>query len=208
MELRDIIEAVLAFEGDACARAVRAGLDGGVDPTVLLDDGLLVAMDEVGKRYERGEFFVPEMMMAAEAMKEGLTVLQPRLTGRKGASRGCIVIGTVHGDRHDIGKNLVALMLECAGFELHDLGVEVEVDRFVEEARDRKADLVALSALINTTMPAMEETVSALSSAPTPCKTLVGGAPVTPAFAKKIGANGYARDATGAVAEARRLIEH
>jgi 5-methyltetrahydrofolate--homocysteine methyltransferase len=145
-------------------------------------------------------------MMAAEAMKAGLAVLRPCLVGRRGASRGCIVIGTVHGDRHDIGKNLVALLLECAGFEVFDLGVDVEPGAFIDGAREKRADLVALSALINTTMPAMETTVARIRSEAGGTKTLVGGAPVTPAFSEKIGADGYSPDAPGAVAVARDLI--
>ncbi|MHC4597761.1 MAG: corrinoid protein [Planctomycetota bacterium] len=206
MAPHEIIQAVLAFDREACARAVRAALDRGEDAKAVLDEGLLAAMDDVGERYVRAEFFVPEMMMAAEAMKEGLAVLTPRLAGEEGASRGRVVIGTVHGDRHDIGKNLVALMLECAGFEVFDLGVDVEAERFVEAAEEKGADLVAMSALINTTMPAMEAAVSRIRSEAGGRKTLVGGAPVTRAFADKIGADGYSPDAPGAAAEARKLI--
>ncbi|MHC5081672.1 MAG: corrinoid protein [Planctomycetota bacterium] len=206
MAVQEIIDAVLHFDGAECARLVQAELDRGTDVLAVLNEGLIAAMDEVGVRYNREEFFVPEMMMAAKAMKSGLAVLQPHLPGSKEASKGRIVIGTVHGDRHDIGKNLVAMMLECAGFEVIDIGVDVAPERFVTEAKEKGASLVALSALINTTMPAMEATVAKIRAEAPAVKTLVGGAPVTPAFAGEIGADGYSPDAPSAVPEARRLI--
>ena len=162
-------------------------------------------MDYVGKQFSEGELFVPEMLMAAQTMKKGLEILKPKLGSGGSASAGKIVIGTVKGDLHDIGKNLVGMMLEGGGFEIVDLGVDVEPKTFVEEAKKHDAKIVGLSALLTTTMPAMEETVNALKEAGLTVKTMVGGAPVTKAFADKIGATGYSEDAPGAVELARKL---
>jgi 5-methyltetrahydrofolate--homocysteine methyltransferase len=154
-----------------------------------------------------GELFVPEMLMAAQAMKGGLDLLKPHLSaGESRASKGTVVIGTVKGDLHDIGKNLVAMMMEGAGFEVVDLGVDVESEAFVKTAAEKKADVIALSALLTTTMPAMESTVKAVKEAGMATRVIIGGAPVTQAFADQIGADGYSADAPGAVKLVKQLV--
>jgi 5-methyltetrahydrofolate--homocysteine methyltransferase len=162
-------------------------------------------MDAVGKAFSEGELYVPEMLMAAQTMKAGLEILKPKLGGSGAASAGVIVMGTVKGDLHDIGKNLVGMMLEGGGFEVHDLGVDVEAKTFVEAVKQHNASIVGLSALLTTTMPAMEETVAALKEAGLNIKVMIGGAPVTQAYADKIGASGYSEDAPSAVELARKL---
>lgn len=206
MAIKEIFDAVLALDEARTADIVQAELDHGTDVMTILNEGLIAAMDEVGKRYSRGVFFVPEMLMAAQAMKRGLAVLHPLLAGAKARPKGTVVIGTVKGDQHDIGKNIVAVMLECAGFKVIDLGVDADSDKFLRAARKGNADIVAMSALLTTTMSAMEDTISKLRREGGNPKTMVGGAPVTQAFADKIGADGYSPDAPGAVTVARRLV--
>lgn len=206
MAVRDILNSILTFDDAGTARSVQTELDNGTDVMVILNDGLIAAMDEVGRQYAQGIFFVPEMLMAAQAMKKGLSVLRPHMENSGIAPRGSIVIGTVKGDEHDIGKNLVAMMLECAGFKVIDLGKDVEADKLVKTARKNGADLIALSALLTTTLASMEATIARIKSEDNAPKTLVGGAPVTQAFADRIGADGFSPDASGAVAVARRLI--
>jgi len=207
MDLTKIVTSILAFDETATARYVQIELDCGTDVMVILNDGLIAAMDEVGKRYTQGIFFVPEMLMAAEAMKEGMSVLRPHFGDTDWAPRGSVVIGTVKGDQHDIGKNLVATMLECAGFSVINLGKDVKAETFIEAAQKNAADLIAVSALLTVTLGSMKATVSKIAAEKNPPKVLVGGAPVTRAFADSIGADGYSIDATGAVAVARQLIE-
>lgn len=206
MALTEIVHSILAFDETATARCVQAELDRGTDVMVILNDGLIAAMDEVGRRYAQAIFFVPEMLMSAQAMKEGMSVLRPHFGNASLAPKGSIVIGTVQGDQHDIGKNLVAIMLECAGFNIINLGKDVEADKFIEAAQQNGAEVIALSALLTTTLGSMKAIVSKIKSEKNAPKTLVGGAPVTQAFADSIGADGFSPDATGAVAVARRLI--
>ena len=206
MAIRDIFDCILMFDEAGTARAVEAELDRGTDIMVILNEGLIAAMDEVGKRYARGIFFVPEMLMSSQAMKEGMSALRPHMENSGIAPKGIIVIGTVKGDEHDIGKNLVAMMLEGAGFKVIDLGTDVEADKFVKAAQKNRADLIALSALLTTALPSMEAIIARIKKEDSAPKTLVGGAPVTQAFAHKFGADGYSPDASGAVAVARRLI--
>jgi 5-methyltetrahydrofolate--homocysteine methyltransferase len=206
MAIREIFDAVLALNEAQTADVVQAEVDHGTDITTILNEGLIAAMDEVGKRYSQGIFFVPEMLMAAQAMKRGVAVLRPHLTDTGARPKGTIVIGTVKGDHHDIGKNLVAMMLECAGFNVIDLGVDVPAGKFLTAARKSNADIVALSALLSTTMSAMEATITKLRTDGSNFKTMAGGAPVTQAFADQIGADGYSPDAPGAVSVARRLV--
>ena len=208
MAVKDVFEGVLAFNEGGMAALVRAALEAGTEAEEILNLGLIAAMDEVGARFSDGQLFVPEMLMAAQAMKAGLEVLKPLLGEGGSTNSGTVIIGTVKGDLHDIGKNLVAMMLEGAGFNVIDLGVDVETDAFVAAAKDNKADLVALSALLTTTMPAMEKTVEAFSELGLKVKTIIGGAPVTQDFANKIKAAGYAEDAPSAVELARRLVKH
>jgi 5-methyltetrahydrofolate--homocysteine methyltransferase len=163
-------------------------------------------MDEVGRRFSEGVFFVPEMLMAAQAMKGGVEALRPHLAVSEVAAEGAVVIGTVKGDQHDIGKNLVAMMLECAGFRIINLGVDVAPNKFLAAAKRHNARIVAMSALLTTTLPAVEATVAKVRREGAGFKTMVGGAPVTQAWADKIGADGYSPDAAGAVLVARKLV--
>ena len=206
MEAKAIIDAVLVFDQEKTARLVQAHLDQGTDALTILDQALIAAMDEVGRRFSKGIFFVPEMLMAAEAMRAGLEVLRPHLASADIKAKGTIIIGTVKGDIHDIGKNLVSMMLECAGFNVIDLGVDVSKDKFLAAAEKYQAQIIAFSALLSTTMAEMEAVVADVRSRGGGLKTMVGGAPVTASFADEIGADGYSPDAAGAVAVARNLI--
>ena len=206
MAVKDIFEAVLAFNKAAVADGVKAELKAGNEIDEILNQGLIGAMDEVGKKFSDGELFVPEMLQAAKAMKAGLEVLKPHLSSESATSKGIIVIGTVKGDLHDIGKNLVAMMMEAAGFDVVDLGVDIDADKFVKAAVEHNAGVVAISALLTTTMPAMEATVIAIKEAEIAAKAIIGGAPVTEAYADQIGADGYSDDAPGAVELARQLM--
>ncbi|WP_373500990.1 B12-binding domain-containing protein [Desulfococcus sp.] len=206
MAIQDIFQAVMTFDEASVKKLVQAELDAKTDIDSILNEGLIGAMDEVGRRFSEGDLFVPEMLMAAQAMKGGLAILKPFLAEGANESKGTVVIGTVKGDLHDIGKNLVAMMMEGAGFNVVDLGVDVDAAKFVAAAKDNKAHVVALSALLTTTMPAMQTTINAIREAGIAVKTIVGGAPVTQAFADQIKADGYSDDAPGAVELARRLI--
>jgi len=208
MEAKAVIYAILDFDGEKTARLVRAHLDQGADAREILDQILIAAMDEVGRQFSSDIFFVPEMLMAAEAMQAGLEVLMPYLARSEIRAKGTVVIGTVRGDIHDIGKNLAAMMLECAGYNVIDLGVDVSKGKFLAAAKKHQAHIVALSALLTTTLTEMEAAVSDVRArAGGTLKTLVGGAPVTASFAAEIGADGYSPDAAGAVAIARNLTE-
>jgi 5-methyltetrahydrofolate--homocysteine methyltransferase len=206
MAIQDIFKAVLAFDEARVKALTQQEIDAGTVVDAVLNDGLIAAMDEVGRRFSDGELFVPEMLMAAQAMKAGLALLKPLLSGETSKSRGTVVIGTVKGDLHDIGKNLVAMMMEGAGFEVVDLGVDVDSETFVKTAMEKNADVIALSALLTTTMPAMEQTIKAVREAGLSTRIIIGGAPVTQAFADRINADGYSADAPGAVETARRMI--
>jgi 5-methyltetrahydrofolate--homocysteine methyltransferase len=206
MAIQDIYIAVIEYRKEKVADLVRDEIGKGTEISTILNKGLIAPLDEVGKKFSEGEFFVPEMLRAAQAMKAGLEVLRPLLAETESRPKGTVVIGTVKGDQHDIGKNLVVMMLEGAGFRVIDLGVDVETDRFISAARENKAEIVALSALLTTTMLAMKTTVAAIKEKGSAVKTIVGGAPVTEAFAQKIGADGYSKDAPGAVILVRRLL--
>jgi 5-methyltetrahydrofolate--homocysteine methyltransferase len=207
MDAKAIIDAILDFDQGKTAQLVRTHLDQGADAPAILDQALIAAMDEVGRRFSTGVFFVPEMLMAAEAMHAGLEVLSPHLASSDNKAKGTVIIGTVRGDIHDIGKNLVSMMLECAGFSVVDLGVDVSKGKFLAAAKKYQAHIVALSALLTTTLAEMEAVVADIRNrGGGSLKTLVGGAPVTASFAAKIGADGYSPDAAGAVSIARSLI--
>jgi methanogenic corrinoid protein MtbC1 len=205
MSVQDIFNAVLTFDIAAVKTKTQGEVDAGTDIQSILNDGLIGAMDDVGEKFSTGELFVPEMLMAAQAMKGGLEILKPLLATGQSSSKGTVVIGTVKGDLHDIGKNLVAMMMEGAGFEVVDLGVDVDSQAFVKAAADKGADVIALSALLTTTMPSMETTVKAVKEAGMSVKTIIGGAPVTQAFADQIGADGFSADAPGAVKLVKQL---
>ncbi|HSR48339.1 MAG TPA: corrinoid protein [Anaerolineales bacterium] len=188
----------------------REALAAGLEPLAIIDGGLKPGMDVVGEKFSCGEYFIPHLVLAGKAMKAAMAVLEPELKSRgQGASSGgAAVIGTVKGDIHEIGKSLVGIMLAANGFEVHDLGVDVPIDTFLAKARETGASLIGLSALLTTTMGVQRKVIEALTEAGmrSQVKVLVGGAPVTRAWADEIGADGYAEDARGAVAEARRLI--
>ncbi len=192
-----IYEGVLAGNQPLVEAEVTAALNDGVAASTILEDGLIDAMTEIGERFEDGSCFVPEMLVAARAMKAGLAILRPHLIEDEVQSRGKVVLGTVQGDIHDIGKNLVGMMLEGAGFDIVDLGVNVTADAFVNAIRSEGPNLVALSALLTTTMPQMGSIIEAISNAGVRnnVKIIVGGAPVTEEYATRIGADGYAKDA-------------
>ena len=206
MAINDVYEAVLRFDKGGMPALVRQELDAGTDIPSLLNEGLIAALDEVGERFSRGELFIPEMLQAAQTAQQGLDILKPLLTETDNRSAGTVVIGTVKGDLHDIGKSLVKMMLKGAGFQVVDVGVDVPVERFVQAVEENRADILALSALLTTTMPAMGDAVSAFRGNGSRVKVMVGGAPVTEAFAERIGADGYAGDASQAVSLARRLM--
>ncbi len=207
-ELDELFETILNGEMGAAPGNVQAALDAGIAPDVILNAGMIAAMAEVGQLFEEGEFFVPEMLIAARAMQAGLTVLRPHLVASGVDPLGTVVLGTVQGDMHDIGKNLVSMMLEGAGFEVIDLGVDVKPETFIESVRENNPEVVAMSALLTTTMPKMGVTIEAMRAAGVldSVKVMVGGAPVTAEFAEKIGAHGYAPDASQAANLAKSFI--
>ena len=207
-KLEIIQDHIINGKVDAIEVDVQAALDAGIPPETILNEGMVTAMDEVGALFEDGEYFVPEMLIAANTMQTGLAILKPLLIESGIEPSGRIVIGTVQGDLHDIGKNLVAMMLEGGGFRVIDLGTDVSPEEFVNAIRDHNPDLIGLSALLTTTMQKMKETVSMIeeSGLRDQVKILVGGAPVTEAFAKQIGVEGYAPDASKAVVVAKQLV--
>jgi len=198
------------IEGDVAGTkdGVQAALEAGLEPGTILADGMIAAMKEVGTRFEEGDCFVPEMLIAARAMQSGMAFLKPHLLQGEVRSSGRVVIGTVKGDLHDLGKNLVALMLEGAGFEVKDLGVDVLPEKFVEAIVVGGADIVAFSALLTTTMPNMKNAIEAIQQAGLrdKVKIIIGGAPVTQEYANQIGADGFSSDASRAVSLAQALI--
>jgi len=206
LSIKDIYAAVLEFDSDQVVKLVKDEISRGTEIPVILNDGLISAMDEVGKRFSEGELFVPEMLLAAQAMKAGLDELKPHMKQEDSSTKGTIVIGTVKGDLHDIGKNLVAMMMEGAGFEVIDLGIDVDTEKFIQAAEEHKADIICMSALLTTTMPEMKVVVDTLKERGLNYKTMVGGAPVSQEFADQIGADGYSPDAPSAVEKARLLI--
>ncbi len=201
-------QAVIDGNAARVKELTQQALDGGASPQEILDSALIPAMDVVGEKFSRQEFYIPELLIAARAMQAGVALLKPLLTDSQAKTRGKVVIGTVKGDLHDIGKNLVAMMLQGAGFEVVDLGNDVKPQRFVDAVRSEKPDFVMMSALLTTTMMAMRETIAALKEAGLrdSVKVAVGGAPLTQRFADEIGADFYAPDATGAVSKAKEMI--
>ncbi len=205
--MAELYDAILNGNAKGAAEATRKALDAGAGALDLVNGEMVPAMDEVGRLYECEEYFVPELLLAARAMKSALALLRPLLAASGAQPAGRVAIGTVKGDLHDIGKNIVAAMLEGAGFEIVDLGADVAADRFVEAVRSRHVNLVCLSALLTVTMPSMKATIDALSAAGVreQVKVMIGGAPVTQRFADQIGADGYGENAAAAVALARKL---
>jgi 5-methyltetrahydrofolate--homocysteine methyltransferase len=207
-DLQKLYDAVLNGDQKTSVAATQAALAEGVDPMELITKYMVPAMDEVGRRFECEDYFVPELLLSARAMKGSLQLLRPLLAAQGVQPAGRVAIGTVKGDLHDIGKNLVASMLEGGGFEVLDLGADVAPEKFIEAVKDRNANIVCLSALLTVTMPAMRTTIDALKRAGVreQVKIMVGGAPVTSQFAEEIGADGYSDSASSAVALARNLI--
>ena len=210
-EFEKLHQAVLDGDQKGARSLTEAMLAEGVEPMEMISKAMVPAMDEVGRRFECEEYFVPELLLSARAMKASMELLRPLLTAAGTEPAGRVVIGTVKGDLHDIGKNLVASMLEGGGFEVVDLGADVSPEKFIEAVRKSGATIVALSALLTVTMPAMRTTIEALKQAGLRDKVrvMVGGAPVTPQFATEIGADGYSDNASAAVQLARKLVaEH
>jgi len=206
--LKELYDAIVEGKRKRAGASVQAALDAGVASEIILKDSMIPAMRRVGEMFSCGEYYVPEMLVAARAMQEGLTILKPHLVKTNIASEGKVVIGTVVGDMHDIGKNLVGMMLEGAGFEIIDLGINVPPAKFVDAIRAHHPDLVGMSALLTTTMPGMKTTLDLLQAEGLrdQVKVLIGGAPVTSQFAQSIGADGYAQDASRAVELAKSLL--
>jgi 5-methyltetrahydrofolate--homocysteine methyltransferase len=206
--LEQISQAVVEGDRSTTIELVQSAVDAQVDANAILQEGLIPAMGDVGQLFEQGEYFVPEMLISARAMKAGLEIIKPFLVDSDLKPAGTVVIGTVKGDLHDIGKNLVGIMLEGAGFVIHDLGTDVAPEQFVETIRTNKVDLIGMSALLTTTMPMMETTINAITSAGlrSQVKIIIGGAPITEAYADKIGADGCAPDASRAVKLASHLV--
>ena len=207
-DLEKLHEAVIEGDWKTAAEVTRAAVAAGVAPLTIVTGCLVPAMEEVGRRFECEEFFVPEMLISSRAMKASMGIVRPLLAATGAEPVGRVVIGTVKGDLHDIGKNLVASMLEGGGFEVIDLGADVAPERFIEVAAARHANLVALSALLTVTMPSMKTTIDAFQAAGLrgKVKIMVGGAPITQQYADAIGADGYGESAAAAVALARKLV--
>jgi 5-methyltetrahydrofolate--homocysteine methyltransferase len=205
MAIRDIFEAVMNFKDGEIRVLVEAELKAGTDVSIILGEGLIAPLDDIGKQFSQGTLFLPEMMMAAQVVKGGLEVIKPLLSQINLKPKATVIIGTVKGDLHDIGKNLVAMMLEGAGFRVIDLGVDVAPAQFLLSAQKYEAEIVALSALLTTTMPMMEKIIKEFREKDSRAKIIIGGAPITQAFSEKIGATAYAKDAPGAVTLVRSL---
>ena len=206
-KVKAIFDGIVEGDNASVQRNVQDALSGGADAQVILNEALIPGMAEVGRLFEEGEYFVPEMLISARAMKSAMAILKPYLQQEDVKYAGTVVIGTVKGDLHDIGKNLVSLMLEGAGFQVKDLGSDVTPDKYVDAVRETHANLVAMSALLTTTMVNMKATITALEEAGlrNQVKVMIGGAPVTENYARQIGADGYAADASRAVTVARAL---
>jgi 5-methyltetrahydrofolate--homocysteine methyltransferase len=208
-KLQNIYNAILEGDKDAAEENIKSALETGVGATQLLDEAMIPAMREVGKRFEDGDYFVPEMLVAARAMQSGLNLVRPLLLKAGVKPVGSVVMGTVKGDLHDIGKNLVSIMLEGAGFTIHDLGIDVPPEKFVQAVQELHPDVVGISAMLTTTMPGMKTVVDMLASTGLreQVKVIVGGAPLTESFAQQIGADGFASDASRATTLVRSLID-
>jgi len=206
IDLNKLKDSVIRGEADEVKGMVKKAVDEGQEVKKILDEGLLPGISIVGDKYEKGEFFLPEMVIAATAMKEGLEVLSPFLLEGDIKTAGTVVLGTAKGDIHDIGKSIVGTMLEGAGFMVTNIGVDVSPEKFVEAAKENDADLVGISALLTTTMTGMKDVIQAVEKAGLKAKVMIGGASVTQEFADEIGADGYAPDAPSAVAKAKELV--
>ncbi|MBP59921.1 MAG: cobalamin-binding protein [Planctomycetaceae bacterium] len=208
LDLQQLHDAVITGDNKVSHSITEQALEEGIDPLSLVNEYMMPAMDEVGRRFETNEYYVPELLLSARAMKASLGLIRPLLTACDVEPLGRVISGTVKGDLHDIGKNLVGSMLEGGGFEVFDLGTDVAPEQFVEAAKEHKAHIIALSALLTTTMPSMKLTVEAFIEDGTrdQVKIFIGGAPVTQEFADEIGADGYSKNAVDAVAQAKQWM--
>jgi 5-methyltetrahydrofolate--homocysteine methyltransferase len=208
-DLKQLYDSVVSGDAKATQAITQQALADGVDPLKLVNEYMVPAMDEVGRRFEANEYFVPELLISARAMKAALELIRPLLTARGDQPLGRVALGTVKGDLHDIGKNLVGSLLEGGGFEVIDLGVNVTPEKFIATVNEKNANIIAMSALLTTTMPAMKTTIDALKQAGVrgKVKVLIGGAPITQKYADEIGADGYSENAVGAVALAKKAVK-
>jgi corrinoid protein of di/trimethylamine methyltransferase len=205
--LQQLSEGVVRFDEEQVIQASRRALDEGINALTAIVEGLSPGMETVGDLFQRKEYFVPEVLMCADALNAGLEILKPHLKEDETATKkGRVVIGTIEGDIHEIGKSLVALMLDISGFEVRDLGVDVSLERFLSEHREKRSDIIAISALMSTTMLRMRDFIVGIKEADPGVLTMVGGAPLTAGIARDFGADGYAEDARGAVIEAKRVL--
>ena len=205
-DLKVLSDAIINGDQNTAVEITREALSEGMPAKSVLDDGLIAGMEIIGARFKKNEVYIPEVLIAARAMKMAMEVLEPELVKAGVEPVGKLAIGTVQGDLHDIGKNLVAMMLKGAGFEVVDLGVDVGPDKFVEQAKANGIQLIGMSTLLTTTMPGIEKTLKAIREAGLSTKVIIGGAPVTQDYADKIGADGYAADAASAVDMAKSLV--
>lgn len=205
-DLNKLAEAVIKGDQNSAVEMTTAAVAEGVPPKDILDTGLIGAMNTIAERWKRNEVYIPEVLIAARAMKSGMEILEPELTKAGIEPIGKCMVGTVQGDLHDIGKNLVIMMLKGAGFEVVDMGVDTSPEKFVEAAQKEDVQVIGMSALLTTTMPAMEKTVKALRESGVSAKLIIGGAPVTQGYADKIGADGYSPDAASAVDLVKSLV--
>ena len=205
-DLKALAEAIIKGDQNTAVEITRTALDEGTTAENVLNEGLIAGMDIIGGRFKKGEIYIPEVLIAARAMKSAMEILEPELVKAGVKPIGKFLIGTVQGDLHDIGKNLVAMLLKGAGFEVIDLGVDVPAEKFIEQAKVADVQLIGMSALLTTTMPGMEKTIKALKDAGISAKVVIGGAPVTQGYADKIGADGYAADAASSVDIAKSLV--
>jgi len=206
-DLKALADAIIKGDQNTAVKITKDALGQGMAPAKVLNEGLIAGMDVIGARFKKNEVYIPEVLIAARAMKASMQLLEPELVKAGVKPVGKFLIGTVQGDLHDIGKNLVAMMLKGAGFNVVDIGVDISPEKFVQQAKSSGSNLIGMSALLTTTMPAMEKTIQTLKAAGIKAKIMVGGAPVTQAYADKIGASGYAADAASAVDVAKKLLK-
>ncbi len=206
INLKTLADAIIKADQNAAVKITKSALDEGIPAKTILDNGLIAGMGVVGDRFKKNEVYIPEVLISARAMKSAMEVLEPALAKAGVKPVGRFLIGTVQGDLHDIGKNLVAMMLKGAGFQVADIGVDASPEKFVEQAKATGIGLIGMSALLTTTMPAIEKTLKAIRAAGVRAKGMIGGAPITQGYADKIGADGYAADAASAVDVAKKLL--
>jgi len=208
VDVKKITENLIQGNAPQVGKLVQEAIDEGKDTGMILQEGLLAGMSVIGERFKKNECYIPEVLVAARAMKEGMELLRPLIFEGNIKSEGTIVLGTVTGDLHDIGKNLVGMMLEGAGFDIIDVGIDVPAEKFIETAKEHNAHIIGLSCLLTTTMPALQDVIVSVNSSQLSgkVKVMIGGAPITQGYADKIGADGYASDAAYAVDVARELM--